>query len=164
MICFLHNAVNAAAICAHCGGGMCSNCVINSGTPACADCLVAKMRAERLDAVGELFAATAIFGVSTWLVHSLGSHELTLGNAAMIGVLLVCTYFGWIYLAKLFRDTIIVSSVFWLFLTMVKLVVAYPIGLVFGPIKIIGNVRKIILATRYAHSVRSKVANGEVPM
>jgi hypothetical protein len=162
MNCFIHTDTAACAICQGCNCCLCRTCTERFGASFCEQCFLAQYRTVRREVYTGLFLTTAIFAGTTWffanLRDSAGLPALQMASAAMVGLLLAFTYWGWKFLTRYFPSLWFGTGIGWLIYAVMKAIAAYFIGLIVGPFQII----KMLNQLRIAYRVKQQIARGQL--
>ena len=153
MKCHTHNNIDATALCQECNKGLCAQCVNRFSLTLCDACLLARAKAASSDLYSELFAIAVIFVGTTWFLHKTNAIHLSLSSSAVLGALFAFTYCGWKFLEKIFPTTQLVGGIIWICVMPIRLIAAYFIGIVVGPIQIAKTINEIRLTTRFRHRI-----------
>jgi hypothetical protein len=89
-----------------------------------------------------------VFAGTTWFLHKTTSIHLSVSGSAVLGALFAFTYSGWTFLTEIFPLTSLPGGILWIFVATIKLVAAYLIGFVVGPIQIARTINDIWLTGR----------------
>jgi cation transport ATPase len=149
MKCFNHNAVDATATCQDCGKGLCVECSSRFDTIFCEPCLLKHNSLVSRQMYVGLVLTAAIFVGATYFFGSVAPgtvKAMGLGSAAIVGLLLAFTFWGWRFLSN-YLPRLTRGNVFtWAMYLALKFVAAYFIGIVVGPYQIFKHFREIYRA------------------
>jgi hypothetical protein len=99
-----------------------------------------------------------MFAGVTWLFYKPQATHLPITSAAVLGLLSAFMYWGWKFLAKQFPSWWIGGGIVWLVCMMTKLLTAYFVGVIVGPIKIAQSLWTIYSMAR----LRRRIANQQI--
>ncbi len=126
MVCFYHPNRPATVNCSRCGKTLCSECGATFQPPTCSDCVSDHVREVKTEMVASIIISIVLMVVGCGVIKSPG------------GILLAGIPYGWSILNSITpRMFLWMSWIGWLVYFAIKLLLAYFIGVIALPIKII---------------------------
>lgn len=160
MKCTVHTQTDATARCTTCGGGLCAPCAQRFSTPMCETCLLAHNRAVGHEMIrGLSFSLLLFLGMTVFLwqvaIEPQGGPPSAYFAAAFGSLLVSFTYWGWRFVSERWPGLALQNLLMHFLL---KLFVAYFIGLFVGPYQIYKSVRELSVVRKTA----GQIARGEI--
>lgn len=160
MKCNVHSEADATASCTACGQGLCVACAQRFSMPMCEACLLEHNRAVGREMMRGLAFSLLIFVGGVFFLWKVaiepqGGPPSAYFGALFGGLLFSFTYWGWRFVSERWPGLALQNPLMHFLL---KLFVAYFIGLVVGPYQIYKGIRELSVVRRTA----GQIARGEI--
>lgn len=133
MSCFYHPEREATAVCSECGKPLCSECSAVFQPPTCESCISAHVSSVKAEMIKSI-AISVVFMIIGCLVIKSPS-----------GILLAGIPYGWSILNSITPSMFVwMSWIGWIIYFLLKLVLAYFIGLIALPIKMFKWISELV--------------------
>lgn len=133
MVCYKHPANEAVVTCSECGRGLCQSCANKINPPMCLDCARAISGNIKSEMIKNIIISIVLMIVGVFVIKSPG------------GVLLAGIPYGWVILNRMTPSMFLwLSFVGWIVYFIIKLVLAYIIGIPALIIKMIRWISELV--------------------
>lgn len=152
MNCYNHPTQTAVAQCQDCGKGLCTQCATTYSIPICNSCNKSRISSERSRIIKELLI-TFVFGIGIAYIfgEAIFFKEVSFSLKTTVLYYIIFTYAfagivsGWKTLAAITpRMFLVLPIIGWLIYFVVKLFLAFWVGLIMLPIRTIRNIMRLI--------------------
>ena len=153
MNCYNHPPQTAVAQCQDCAKGLCSQCATIYSMPICGSCNKSRINNERRSIIKELLVIFIGGLILTYFLSTLFStpvgesgHTVRFDTFTYIMLFYICagTLSGWQTLTSITPSVFLVLPIIgWLIYFAIKLFLAFWIGLVMLPIRIVRNIIRL---------------------
>ncbi len=118
MVCYKHPSKEAVATCGECGRGLCQSCADKINPPICFDCAHTISGEIKSEMVKNIVISIVLMLVGVFVIQSPG------------GILLAGIPYGWVILNRMTPSMFLwMSFIGWIVYFLIKLVLAYTIGI-----------------------------------
>ena len=140
MLCYKHPSKEAVGTCIKCGRGLCQNCTNQIDPPMCLDCARTLSNEIKSEMVKNILISVVLMIVGVLVIKSPG------------GILLAGIPYGWTILNRMTPSMFLwLSFVGWIVYFLIKLVLAYVIGipaLIFKMVRWISELSRVNKLTK----------------